>query len=150
MHLPHARDIQHREQRPHVKLGTGFFNGFPRCTFGRGFAHFHESGGQRPFAKLRLNVALAQQNLRAIGSEDRHSPHHIERVFVMNRVAGRAYRTLTGVAVFRQSVNHGGAAVSAVFDRRTVHHFKCTVERMSSQILATKGLIQRLRDPVRR
>ena len=120
MDLSHAGHVQQREETFHGKLRARFFQRFARCAFGHGLVHFHEAGGQRPFAKARLDIAFAQQDLVApVG----HGPHHIEWILVVNGAARRTHRALFGVAIVGQPVNHGGAAVFAVFDGRAQHEY---------------------------
>lgn len=96
MHLAHAGHAHHGEQVFHDELCAGFFGGFAGCTLGGGFAQLHKACGQGPFAFARLDVAFAQQDLVA---QPRHCAHHIERVFVMDCVAGSADGPQFGVAV---------------------------------------------------
>ena len=121
MHLAHTHHIHEGKKPLQFILRTGFFIGFTGRPFGGGFAHFHETRRQRPFAPARFDIAFAQQDLRAIFAPDRHGTHHVERVFVVDGVAGRADRPLLGVAIIRQAVNHGGTANAAVFQGRAVH-----------------------------
>ena len=122
MHLPHAGHVQHAEQRAHLDLCPGLFIGFAGCALRGGFVQLHEACGQRPFAPARLNVALAQQHA-PIGRGG-HGADDVQRVFVVHRVAGGADGAQLGIAIVRQAVHHGVAAVAAVFDGAAVGHAK--------------------------
>jgi len=90
-----------------------------RCALRHGFVEFHEAGWQRPLAPARFNVALAQQHPIA---ENRDRAHHVQRILVMDRVAGRADGARLGVAVVRNAIDHGHAAVLAVLDGNAQDH----------------------------
>jgi len=104
MHLAHSGHAHHGEQVFHDELRAGFFCGFSGSALRSGFTQFHEACRQGPFALARLDVAFAQQDLVA---QPRHCDHHIERVFVVNRVEDCADGAVTGVAVIGLAPSNG-------------------------------------------
>jgi hypothetical protein len=105
----------------HFKLRTGFFNRFPRGAFSSRFVQLHETCGQCPFAFAWLNIAFAQQYFVA---PNRYGPDNVQRVFVMHGVASGTNSAVFGVTIVWLAVNHGSAAVFAVFDGRSVNHLR--------------------------
>ena len=123
VHLADARHVHDGKQFLQLKLGTGLFVGLTGSAFGGGFAQFHETGRQRPHAAAGLDVALAQQHLLAGLAPYRHRANYVERVFVVNGVAGGANGALACVAIVGQAVSHGGAAFTAMFQWLALHGF---------------------------
>ena len=95
MHLVHVGNVDQRERTQVVNTSPGFFDGFPCRTVGRGFAIFHEAGGQRPVAVARLYGTPAQQDLVF---PDRDAPNDKFRVLVVDSTAIAAHHAGSTVA----------------------------------------------------
>ena len=112
MHLADPHHVHHGEQVLQFDLGAGFFHRLADGAIGQRLAQFHEAGRQRPEAVAWLDRPLAQQHLLA---PHRHGADHVERVLVVDGLAGGANGTLA-VVVSGDDVGHGGAALTTVFD----------------------------------
>src|SRR6185369_13918403 len=75
----------------------------------------------------------------------RHRADHIQRVFVMDRVAGEADGSFAGIAVVGHPVHHRHAAVPAMFDGAAQHYPNVKVKRGRPRTsrVARKQLAQR-------
>ena len=107
--LVDVRNVVHRIQRADFDTGIGLFQRFACRALCRGFAVFHETGGDGPQAVARFNRATAQQDAMFPFS-DAADDHF--RVLIMDRAAGIA--DMPGQAVARRDFKRdGGAAVAA-------------------------------------
>jgi len=125
VHLADLHHVEQGEQVPQFDARTGFFVRLAKRALSRGFSEFQEARGQGPEPQPRLDVAAAQQHLAL---PNRHGPHHIERVFVLDVAASATHGPLP-VVVRRNAVFHAGAAGTAVHDPRTLaqqHVHQCS------------------------
>ncbi len=104
MNLADVRDVDHRKKRVDFHLRTGFFQCFALGGFDRGFAVFHEAGGECPAAVAWFDGPAAEQDFALPFGDTTNDDF---RVIVVNRLAARANVSWQGVA--------GG---DAEFDRR--------------------------------
>ena len=118
MNLADAGHIEQREEALQRELRAGLFQRLASGALGHRFVELHEAGRQRPFAPTRLDVAFAKQNLAApVG----HGPDDDQGVLVVDAVADRADGALLRVAIVRNAIDRGRAAVLAVFDGLAKH-----------------------------
>lgn len=86
MNLPHPNDIDQREKPLQLDLGTGFFSGFAKGALLGCFAQLKKATWQRPQTKPGLDIATAEQHLRA---PDGQGTDNRQGVLIMNGSAGR-------------------------------------------------------------
>ena len=120
MDLSYLGHVDETEQPAQLDVGSGFLVGFALGPAAGGFGQFHKACRQRPFAAARLDIALAQQHAPVV----RHGQgaDHIERVFIVDGVAGRANGTFACVPIVRNAVGDCGAAFAAELDGAAKNH----------------------------